>query len=215
MSMLLDLVEVAKSHSGTNLAVAFVKVLEEFGIEDKVSSALHNQILVDLLHILSSQILSVTCDNASNNETMVDHLLTLVEIFPGAANQTWCFTHILNLVAKSILRSFAKKKVAEGDVDDGTDVLDDNDEEELYFGDDEDGLGDQRDGMSEEEVDELDNTVVPVQLMLTKVSHFKLSLVLSNPNSSLELSQTQSKIHQQLSSLSGLKSLRTLASMLV
>lgn len=44
MSMLLDLVEVAKSHSGTNLAVAFVKVLEEFGIEDKVSSALYNQI---------------------------------------------------------------------------------------------------------------------------------------------------------------------------
>ena len=182
--------------------------------------------------MLSSHILSVTCDNASNNETMVDHLLTLVEIFPGAANRTRCFTHILNLVAKSILRSFdAKKKVAEGDVDDGTDVLaelareleleddvvdgDDNDEEELYFGDDEDGLGDGRDGMSEEEVDELDNTVVPVQLMLTKVSHFKLSLVLSDPNSSFELSQTQSKTHQQLSSLSGLKSLRTLASTLV
>jgi len=35
--MLLDLVEVAKSHSGVNLANAFVKVLEEFGIEDKVS----------------------------------------------------------------------------------------------------------------------------------------------------------------------------------
>lgn len=47
MSMLLDLVEVAKSHSGTNLAEAFAKVLEEFGIEDKVSSTLNNQILVD------------------------------------------------------------------------------------------------------------------------------------------------------------------------
>ena len=37
ISMLLDLVEVAESHSGVNLAKAFVKVLEEFGIEDKVS----------------------------------------------------------------------------------------------------------------------------------------------------------------------------------
>jgi hypothetical protein len=52
---------------------------------------------------LSSQILSITCDNASNNDTMIEHLSTLVENFPGAANQTRCFTHILNLVAKSIL----------------------------------------------------------------------------------------------------------------
>jgi hypothetical protein len=35
--MLLDLVEVAKSHSGLNLAAAFAKVLEDFGISDKVS----------------------------------------------------------------------------------------------------------------------------------------------------------------------------------
>ena len=34
--MLLDLVEVAKSHSGVNLAAAFAKVLEDFGISDKV-----------------------------------------------------------------------------------------------------------------------------------------------------------------------------------
>ena len=36
VSMLLDLVEVAKSHSGENLAAAFAEVLEEFGISDKV-----------------------------------------------------------------------------------------------------------------------------------------------------------------------------------
>ena len=36
VSMLLDLVEVAKLHLGVNLAVAFAKVLEEFGISDKV-----------------------------------------------------------------------------------------------------------------------------------------------------------------------------------
>jgi len=36
ISMLLDLVEVAQSHSSINLAEAFAKVLQEFGIEDKV-----------------------------------------------------------------------------------------------------------------------------------------------------------------------------------
>ena len=35
--MLLDLVEVAESHSRVNLANMFSKVLEEFGIKDKVS----------------------------------------------------------------------------------------------------------------------------------------------------------------------------------
>ena len=35
--MLLDLVEVAESHSGVNLANTFIKVLDEFGIKDKVS----------------------------------------------------------------------------------------------------------------------------------------------------------------------------------
>ena len=37
ISMLLDLVEVAKSHLGVNLANVFVKVLEDFRIEDKVN----------------------------------------------------------------------------------------------------------------------------------------------------------------------------------
>lgn len=35
-SMLLDLVEVSKSHTGANLARAFADVLEKFGIEKKV-----------------------------------------------------------------------------------------------------------------------------------------------------------------------------------
>ena len=36
-SMLLDLLEVAKSHSGKNLADAFEKTLKDFGLSDKVS----------------------------------------------------------------------------------------------------------------------------------------------------------------------------------
>ena len=136
---------------------------------------------------------------------MVEHLATLVENFPGTANQTQCFTHILNLVAKSILRSFdAPKKGAEGnspDVNDATDVLaalvqeledtaveandgaayDNTDDNELDHKDvDENGLSNGRDGMLEEEVAALEESLVPVWLMLTKVSKFKLSLILSN-----------------------------------
>jgi hypothetical protein len=39
VSMLLDMVEVACSHSGINLAAAFAKILEDFGISDKASKS--------------------------------------------------------------------------------------------------------------------------------------------------------------------------------
>jgi hypothetical protein len=35
VAMLLDVVEVARSHSGFNLAAAFAKILADFGISDK------------------------------------------------------------------------------------------------------------------------------------------------------------------------------------
>ena len=41
VSMLLDIVEVACSHSGLNLAAAFAKILEDFGISHKVSILKH------------------------------------------------------------------------------------------------------------------------------------------------------------------------------
>jgi hypothetical protein len=36
ISMLLDIVEVAKSHTGVNLASAFAKILEDYEISNKV-----------------------------------------------------------------------------------------------------------------------------------------------------------------------------------
>ncbi|TDL17969.1 hypothetical protein BD410DRAFT_698447, partial [Rickenella mellea] len=50
--------------------------------------------------------LSITCDNASPNDTMTTELTDLINSFPGDANRTCCFAHILNLVAKSIIRQF-------------------------------------------------------------------------------------------------------------
>jgi hypothetical protein len=37
VSMLLDIIEVTHSHSGLNLAAAFAKILDDFGISKKVS----------------------------------------------------------------------------------------------------------------------------------------------------------------------------------
>ena len=45
---------------------------------------------------------------------MIEHLAILINSFPGAANQTRCFTHILNLVAKSILHQFEAPKAKGG-----------------------------------------------------------------------------------------------------
>lgn len=60
--------------------------------------------------------LGVTADNASNNDMMIEHLATLIDTFPSAMNQTQCFTHILNLIAKSVLHQFEALKVKGGKV---------------------------------------------------------------------------------------------------
>jgi hypothetical protein len=145
--------------------------------------------MIKALLTFSIQLLSVTCDNAANNDTMIEHLPTLVDNFPGAPNQTCCFAHILNLVAKSVLRQFdvakksgpidseqlddATKELAllAQELDLGPDGADNNDDEgdEENDDDDDDG-GNGEDGMSEEELAELEASLVPIRLMLTKVS---------------------------------------------
>jgi hypothetical protein len=123
---------------------------------------------------------------------MIDHLATLVDTFPGAANQTRCFTHILNLVAKSVLQQFEAPKAKGGDVlDEATkelaalfDELDDSEDDsgvsnasgetgdsDEHDDDNDDGLVDERDQMSEEELTRLDESVKPIRVVLTKVSN--------------------------------------------
>ena len=152
-------------------------------------------------YLYVAQILGVTADNASNNNKMIKHLATLIESFPGAANQTRCFTHILNLVAKSVLHQFEALKSKGGkvlddaarelatifdDLEDLNDDVDsdgggnedsdegDEDVDDDVVNDDEDGLADERDGMSEEELANLKESVKLVRLVLTKVYQFKL-----------------------------------------
>jgi len=118
---------------------------------------------------------------------MIEELANLLENFPGPANQTRCFTHVLNLVVKSIIRQFDLPKTKGGavlneaaeellnlagniefeeaelemrDAREGEDAEDDNIE----------GWVDERVLMTEEEVAELDESVAPVRLLLTKVT---------------------------------------------
>ena len=130
------------------------------------------------------QILSVTCDNATPNDSMTDELSVLLEEFPGSANRTRCFTHILNLVAKSVMKQFDLPKRKAGEALDaaaeGLAQLSNEVEMEgkLSGGDfsdeDEDdnneGLTDIRDEMSEEEVFRLNASLQPVRMVLVKVS---------------------------------------------
>ena len=61
------------------------------------------------------QVLSITCNNTSANDTMIDKLSKLLKEFPGSANHTRCFNHILNLIAKSIMRQFDLPKAKVGE----------------------------------------------------------------------------------------------------
>ncbi|KAF8545878.1 hypothetical protein OG21DRAFT_1377879, partial [Imleria badia] len=51
-------------------------------------------------------ILGVMCDNASNNDAMVQEMMSLVDRFASPSMHTWCFLHIINLVAKTLLHQF-------------------------------------------------------------------------------------------------------------
>jgi hypothetical protein len=133
-----------------------------------------------------NKILSITCDNASNNDEMIRHLGQLIDEFKGRESQTQCFAHILNLIAKSIIRQFdvpraqvnkvfdeatAALMELAGDIDveeqDAAERGDDRDDDE----EDEntEGWADERDTMTEEQLTELDESVHPVRLMLVKV----------------------------------------------
>ena len=58
----------SKSHSGMNLAVAFMEILNDFGIADKVSNSARYD---SEKHSPRIQLLGMMCDNASNNASMV------------------------------------------------------------------------------------------------------------------------------------------------
>lgn len=110
---------------------------------------------------------------------MIDKLADLLDDFPGPANQTRCFTHVLNLVVKSIIRQFdSPKSKTDKNLNEATNELfslegniefDEGDEGEVEA-DNVEGWIDERTLMSQEEVEKLDESVEPLRLLLTKVS---------------------------------------------
>jgi hypothetical protein len=134
-----------------------------------------------------SQILSVTCDNATNNDSMINELKDLLENFSGAENRTRCFAHIINLIAQTIIRQFdvPKTKVGESvdkamlelqalatdiDVEEALTQAGNTKEE----GDDEDdddleGWVDERSKLSTVDLTKLEGNVQPVRKALVKV----------------------------------------------
>ena len=112
----------------------------------------------------------------------------LIDDFPGPANQTRCFTHVLNLVVKSIIRQFdlPNSRADKNQIfDEGTKELSSlagniDVEEEEASRDGEDGVAGEEDNveewidectlLDEEDLEELDKSVEPVRLVLTKVS---------------------------------------------
>ena len=59
----------------------------------------------DLCIIFAPQILSISCNNVSCNDVMIQELTKLLPNFSGV-NCTQCFQHIINLCAKSVIRQF-------------------------------------------------------------------------------------------------------------
>ena len=116
---------------------------------------------------------------------MITELVDLLPSFPGQPNQTHCFLHIINLVAKSIIRQFDVTKgkadnsqklndalyvLAEGmDLED----LETQREKESNNGDADDNIDgwvDKRNILSTANREALDVSVCPVKVVLIKVN---------------------------------------------
>src|SRR5882762_8692376 len=134
------------------------------------------------------QCLGVTADNASPNNVMIDELVDMLPNFPGQVNHCHCFLHIVNLIAKTLLKQFdVPTKDAESALDDAEKELLELaagiDMEEMVTvaqagaGDKDDDKNDDVEGwvdemalLSEEERAALRENVGPVRLVLMKVS---------------------------------------------
>ena len=159
------LITIDQSHSGLNLALAFVDILKEFKIKHKI--------------------LSVTCNNASNNDTMVSEMEKLLTEFLEV-KRTHCFAHILNLIAKSLLKQFDMKQKTEEDLtNDKRKLLDltgnieeeenttamenDTGDEDTADKDDMDGWVNEMDHLTAAEKQDLEESIKPVRVVLVKV----------------------------------------------
>ena len=116
---------------------------------------------------------------------MIEELGDALPAFPGEAHRTRCFAHIVNLIAKGVIKQFDVPKARAGEIlDDGTEELialageieleeqdtrasaneDDNNEDDNV-----EGCEDERPRMSKEELQRTNKDIQPVQRVLVKV----------------------------------------------
>ncbi|KAG2088934.1 uncharacterized protein F5147DRAFT_561336, partial [Suillus discolor] len=62
--------------------------------------------------------LSLMGDNASSNDMLTTELAKCMDSFGGALSRTRCFLHIVNLIAKSIIKLFDVPKKEQARLDD-------------------------------------------------------------------------------------------------
>jgi hypothetical protein len=124
---------------------------------------------------------------------MVDELAGRLVEFPGAPNRARCFTHILNLVVKSIMHQFdVPERRWDTNADESTHHLqelagdieaeeletqadqavspEDEDVEKGLGSDNDEGWVDEREAMTEDDVENLEDRVRPIRFLLTKAS---------------------------------------------
>ncbi len=132
--------------------------------------------------------MGITCDNALNNDSMVEELMDLLPGFPGDLYRVCCFAHVLNLVAKLLIKHFdvhdkRDPATADGDERELLELVQEMESEEITTqaeiaaGDSEkdksDDADDEVDGMAEltdEERAQFECEVLPVKLTMAKVS---------------------------------------------
>jgi hypothetical protein len=134
--------------------------------------------------------LGITCDNASNNDTMIQSLEEMVESFRGHRTHARCFNHVVALIAKKMIRLFDVNKTdvdvaldeaeqALWDLAEGIDAEELQTQSELDADDDDDV--DNEEGLEGLNLipgptrDELERSTQPVKLVLVKVSDFFFS----------------------------------------
>ncbi len=84
-------------HTGKHLAQELEALLKSFGIEKKACISTHT-VFVRNLPLPPPKILAIVCDNASNNDTMIEAID--LEGFRGPQSRVRCFPHIINLAVK-------------------------------------------------------------------------------------------------------------------
>jgi len=172
---------------GVILGETFVEVLKAFDIEKKVRYLVAFECEPNVAYSLERQVLSITANNASNNDTMFAHLEMVLPDFLGAINQTRCFVHTVNLCAKSILKHFdlPEKNDAEAlnrtanalaDLADNIDYgtgrereRANNNEEEADQTEYLEAWASICDGLADNKIQELELSVQPARSMLAKV----------------------------------------------